>query len=435
MARGAPPPIWDVVEEHLDEAAFLWTQWEAALASPRYAIAEVAAGPEERLVAHLDGVAVAGEAADERLLVPALTGRDPGRVAAAAAVLAAAGRLAPVRAAVRADAPGAAGAIARALGLALSAGAEPALVRWLDDADPAAQAVALDALAFRGAAPAPDVRALLAAADPKLRAAVLRASPILGDGARQAVEASLDDADPSIRDAAVEAGLRLGLRSAWAACQRAADAGRPTALALEVLAASGEPADVERIAAAARVPVLRRAALFAAGLSGTVRGADLCAAHLEDEQVARTAAEGIWAVTGLAVEGVYAAREPEGAEEPVPLAAEKLDSPALPPEDAALPFPDAEMISLHWRDARGRLAPGPRLLFGAPWAAEGALRAFAQGPTRRRHALARELSVRSRGEWRADTRAWARDQLRAQGERRLTVRADLGLPFSRLLRP
>jgi hypothetical protein len=60
---------WDIMTEHLDEAAFLWTQWEHALVSPRYALADVADGPEE--------------------LIPALAHDEPEyRFAAAGALLA-----------------------------------------------------------------------------------------------------------------------------------------------------------------------------------------------------------------------------------------------------------------------------------------------------------------------------------------------------------
>jgi uncharacterized protein (TIGR02270 family) len=430
MARPAPAPIWDVVEEHLDEAAFLWTQWEAALASPRYTVAEVAAGPEERLTAHLEGVAVAGAAADEPLLVPALAGEDAGRTAAAAAVLAAAGRLEPVRAALRADAPEPHGAVARALGLRLAPEGAAVLTGWLRDGAPEAQAVALAALAFRGAAPAAEVRALLTSSHAAVRAAALTAAPALGEPARPAIEAALSAVEPAVRDAAVEAGLRLGLRAAWAACQRAADAGAATPLVLEVLAASGDPADVERLAAAASLPALRPAALFAAGLSGTLRGAEVCAEYLGDPDSVRTAAEGLWAVTGLAVAGPYAAAEPDPTEAPPPAAGA---GPAVPAEDSSLPYPDAELLALAFRDRRGGLAPGQRFLFGRPWTPEDAFAALVGGPTRRRHALARELAIRSRGSWRLETRAWARDQLRAQA-RPVPPGADLALPFSRLLR-
>jgi uncharacterized protein (TIGR02270 family) len=260
--------------------------------------------------------------------------------------------------------------------------------------------------------------------------AALAAAHLAGEAARPAVEGALSAPDVALRDAAIEAGLRLGLRSAWLACQQAADATAATPLVLEVLAASGEPADVERIAEATKVPALRRAALFAAGLSGTRRGAELCAERLTDETVVRTAAEGIWAVTGLAVEGPYAAPEPDPS-----MGLDDLDAPALPPEDGALPYPDAELVALSFRD-RGRpaLAPGQRYLFGKPWTAQAALLALHAGPTRRRHALARELSIRSRGEWRLETRGWAHDQLRGQAGRPLAPGADLALPYSRLLR-
>jgi uncharacterized protein (TIGR02270 family) len=412
MARAAPAPIWDVVEEHLDEAGFLWTQWESALASPRYTIAEVAAAPEERLVAHLDGVAVAGGAADEALLAPALAGDDAGRVAAAAAVLAAAGRLDPVRVAISPDAPAAARAIARALGLCLASEGVAAVCGWIRDGDPAAQAVALEALAFRGAAPGGDVRALLASPDAAVQAAALSAAPALGDAARPAIEAALASAAPAVRDAAILTGLRLGLRAAWSACQRAADAGAATPLALEVLAVSGDPADVERIAVAAKTPALRRDALFAAGLSGTLRGAQVCAEYLHDPAVVRTAAEGLCAVTGLAVAGPYEAAEPDPTESLASLEGDDLDAPALPPEDSALPYPDAELLALSFRDRRGGLAPGQRYLLGRPWTPDDALAAVWSGPTRRRHALARELAIRTRAGWRLETRGWARHQVK-----------------------
>jgi uncharacterized protein (TIGR02270 family) len=430
MVRAAPAPIWDVVEEHLAEAGFLWRQWEAALASPRYTIAEVAEGPEERVLAHLDGVAVAGAAADEALLAPALAGEDTGLAAAAAAVLAAAGRLDPIRAAVSPDAPAVARAIARALGLCLAPDGAAALGAWLRGGDPALQAVALEALAFRRAAPTEDVRALLASPDAAVQAAALAAAPALGDAARPAIEAGLSSPVPAVRDAAIEAGLRLGLRAAWTTCQRAADAGAATPLVLEVLAASGDPADVERIAAAAKDAALRRAALFAAGLSGTLRGAELCAQHLEDPAALRTAAEGLWAVTGLAVAGPYEAAEPDPTEI---LDEVDLDAPSLPPEDSALPYPDAEPLALASRDRRSTLPAAPRLLLGRPWSPAEALARVWDGPTRRRHALARELAVRSRGAWRIEARGWARHQL-ADRARALPASADLGLPFARLLR-
>ena len=74
-ASGPPelPVLREVAEEHLDEAGFLWTQWERALVSPDYSASEVADGPEERLAAHLEGLALGGREVAERLLASKLT--------------------------------------------------------------------------------------------------------------------------------------------------------------------------------------------------------------------------------------------------------------------------------------------------------------------------------------------------------------------------
>src|SRR5258705_6910781 len=66
------PWLWDISEEHLVDAGFLWTQRERALESPRHTLAEVATGVEERLLAHLDGLIVGGAPVAEKLLVPVL---------------------------------------------------------------------------------------------------------------------------------------------------------------------------------------------------------------------------------------------------------------------------------------------------------------------------------------------------------------------------
>src|SRR6185503_21088436 len=88
MGRGRGLLIfWDVVEEHLDEAEFLFSQWEAGLSSPDYTLEEVEQRLEERLFAQVDGLVAAGAPAASRLLVPALSAEAPSRVAAAALAL------------------------------------------------------------------------------------------------------------------------------------------------------------------------------------------------------------------------------------------------------------------------------------------------------------------------------------------------------------
>ena len=44
MPYSPPEPRWDIVEEHLDEAEFLWAMWEHSLLSPKYTLDTVARG-------------------------------------------------------------------------------------------------------------------------------------------------------------------------------------------------------------------------------------------------------------------------------------------------------------------------------------------------------------------------------------------------------
>src|ERR1035438_86412 len=77
--RSAQAPMWDLVEESLDEAEFLWRRWEAALSTHARDLAGVRFWVEERLLGSLDGLRAAGTRAYDPLLIPALAGADPFR--------------------------------------------------------------------------------------------------------------------------------------------------------------------------------------------------------------------------------------------------------------------------------------------------------------------------------------------------------------------
>ena len=82
--------LWDVAQEHLDEAEFLVEAWLAATRSPRLSLADVQRTVERRLLAHLDGLVVGGPPVADELLWPALaddSDAPPTRIAAAALAL------------------------------------------------------------------------------------------------------------------------------------------------------------------------------------------------------------------------------------------------------------------------------------------------------------------------------------------------------------
>lgn len=85
--------LWDVVEEHLDEAEFLTELWQSARRSPAYLPAELERGPESRLVAHVQGLESNGPLALERVAWPVVEDpqTEPWRLTAAALALLEAG--------------------------------------------------------------------------------------------------------------------------------------------------------------------------------------------------------------------------------------------------------------------------------------------------------------------------------------------------------
>jgi hypothetical protein len=169
------PILWSVVEEHLDEAGFLVERWQAARSSPLFTRKSLRTRIEQRLDAHLEGLAQGGVAAAEKLLWPALENEELATAAALALL-----RIDASGARPRLEASGQLSAALELLGesiappltsleeSALFGGLEalPALLRQLAGG-PIAEA--LWAIAFTGRLEAADVCVqLCSVADPRL---------------------------------------------------------------------------------------------------------------------------------------------------------------------------------------------------------------------------------------------------------------------------
>jgi uncharacterized protein (TIGR02270 family) len=382
MPYSPPEPRWDIVEEHLDEAEFLWGMWEHSLRAPHYDLDAVARGPEARLAAHLDALVVNGPAVAPRMLVPALASDEPHRISAAAAALLQGPDVAGLDAVFTAwqSDP----TRRPALGRALECADRPDVVPRLraDLSDPVRAAAAAEHLVARGEPLGDDLGVLLASDDPAERALGLRAVP---DAARAAdhaaaVHAALAELEPLVLDAAIFAGVRLGLPAAWArARERALDRGGAQALLLLALADDVEGRSVLRAALAQ--PRRRADALWALGFVGTPETVDLCAEWLEDDKVGHLAGEAFAAITG------------------VDLVAAGLSSPARERDarehspEHALPRPDPMAVLTWWVAHRPRFADGQRHVAGAPRSPDALLAALVAGPMRRRPAVLLDLQI------------------------------------------
>jgi uncharacterized protein (TIGR02270 family) len=423
----------DVLEEHLDEAAFLWSQWERSLVAPNYVLDEVA-GIEERLLAHVDGLVIGGAPAAERLLIPALETEEVERVTAAVHTLLASD--APsgaeaVRTALETAAPEVLPAFQRALELKGFESLPSWLPTLLKQDEPARLVLALEVFASHGVDPGPVLPGLLRHEAPEVATAALRVATRLRHPLeRQVLQACLVSPVTALRDSAILAGLQRGQRAAWAACQDAVDSRTPEfRLPALVLALSGEEREVERLKRLLDEPRYRPDALWALGFSGRPSAAESCLEWMEDDAVSHLAAEAFCAITGLSLEEGLVA--PRTEEDPLPpLEEEALDIDLTPRPEEDLPRPVAAQVLAWWKEARKRFELDRRYLHGRPFGTEALRESLLTAPMRRRHALALDLALRSRGELRVPTRAFSVHQRKAMEAVRTAVPSTLSRSFT-----
>ncbi|WNG43129.1 TIGR02270 family protein [Archangium minus] len=437
MAELTRKPLhWDIYEEHLNEAAFRWSQWEKALDAPDFTLEEVAE-LEEHVAAHVDGLVLGSGPVAEHLLVPALADEPERIVPAALALLQAEVPSGPaaVLAALPEATPPALAALQRALELVPSRCIPanlPALLKQ-EDAAPELLALVLETLGVHGLATAPLCMPFLTHPKPQVAAAALRATSRARVPLEPAIlQRALDSAEPTLRNAAILAGLMAGHRGSWAACQSAAGSREPgDGLPLLLLGMSGDERDVKRLLELLSDETLRPHALWALGFSGRVAAADACLKQMWNEPVAALAGEAFSAITGLRIAEEYGAPREE---EELPPLEEDLDADLTPKPEDSLPLPQPERVEAWWQRERQRLDVKQRYLAGQPFTPQALLDALVSAPMRRRHALALELALRSRGTIQVPTRTFVAHQLAALKAARATPASSFSRPFAEGLR-
>ncbi|PTL83416.1 TIGR02270 family protein [Vitiosangium sp. GDMCC 1.1324] len=411
--------LWDVVEQHLDESAFFWSQRERALLSLEDVLAEVTEGDEGRLLAHLEGLRVHGAPVIERLLQPALEGDDWARAAVAAHVLLATPELdgsGQVRDALVRSEPEARRGLLGALELSGRKELDQLLMRLLPEAGPGLRGPLLGCLAFRQVDTGVVLRRLSLEGAPGTLTAALRAARFTSqDVAAGLVARGLTSSHPQERDAALLTGLRFHAKVSWALCRRLVEAGGPSlATAMIALAVGGGPREVELLVKALAVDPLRADAAWALGFSGRRAAAEALLDVLRKGGGGWLEAESFAAITGMPLEGVLAAaREDAAEEEAAPMAADEEQGKGALPGPVLLPGTvRVEAVDAWWQREQSRFDKAGRYLYGSLWSVKALVDALEVAPMRRRPALAWELAVRSGGACQLETRAWTWEQRR-----------------------
>jgi uncharacterized protein (TIGR02270 family) len=416
--------LWDVMDEHLDESAYLCEELETQLDRSTLSLAQVEDGIEQRLLAHADALVVGGDVVAQQLLAAELAPDhdpppEPPRATAIAFALAlgqqrkllAAGLWHSDAAVRRASVRGIELAGPRARGTHLEAWA---IDRFHAQRSPEERAVVLPLAAAR-LEPAVLLECLQSEHAELVAAAARVVARGPADGFTAAVERLLDHPREDVRRHALRAGLAWGSPHAWAECkQRAFVREPPEADSLTLYAALCAPAQHERLVELDASFAL----LFALGFTGNPSVLPMLLAHVggKDELLAKVAAQSVALITGLDFQD-DAYTLPEQPEDPLEEASalpdlqdDDLDADLVPPPEAALARPNADAIGAFWEQTRGAFSPGQRYLLGRPITPASLLDALERAKMRMRHGLASALGIRTGGHAWLDTRALVCDQ-------------------------
>lgn len=368
-AHAAPRPIVPpVVDQHVEDAACLRNTRSYLVRAPHVKLLHLAR-LDERIAAHLDGIAVAG-AAGARLALRSLEHCGRGEMFTVAVGAIDAGDLKALTrlVALAQSVPAARSGLHSAFGWVSASRLHDIAGALLGCADPAARLAGLAACAQHRVDPRRCLDDGIACADAGVRARALQCA---GETGRVDLLAScvrrLDDADPSCRFHAARAALLLGERAASLAVLSEL---APTLPEAAVLAASALPlARVQRLleTIAARAHN-RRSLIRAIGHSGDARHVPWLIGLMSDDGFARLAGESFSLITGadlarLDLERGPPARIADDADDDDDDDAEHTDTAAG--EDDGAPWPDAANITSWWRENARRFPGGVRCVAGA----------------------------------------------------------------------
>ena len=396
LAR-APIPV--VVMQHVEEAAHLRHVRTVLVRAPHVRLLQLGR-IDERIAAHLDGIAVAGDCGTG-LTQQALERPGTGEVFAAA-VQAIATRDVPrldMLLATVETLPSSRAGLLSAFGWVSSTQLQGITKVLLESASPWRREVGLAACVMRGVDPGPVLADALCNSDPGLRARALR---VAGRAGRidllGACLARLGDDDPRCAFEAARSALLLGDRgdslSALEALALASNVDASHALAalrLVLKVVSPKRANTVLAALAKKAGAIRTA-IQGTAIAGDSHYVPWLIAQMADPQLTRLAGEAFSFITGLDLAYLDLDRKPPEHAELGPNSDPADDDVAMD-DDESLPWPDAEKVGSWWRVNGHRFAPGTRYFAGEPPSPSHCLAVLKTGFQRQRIAAAEYLSL------------------------------------------
>jgi uncharacterized protein (TIGR02270 family) len=389
-----PIVIPDIVEQHAEEAAFLWRQRDMATDQPHFTL-RLLAKLEERMEAHIDGLRVAESAGLSRAVAQLKDVQDDGELFTVATLVlerhdsANMQRLLDFAESVPKSARGLFGAIGWAAPDALRGLATD----WFEAASAFGRLAGVVACSLHRVDPGPRLQQLLTD-EPTVRARALRLAGELGRAdLREQVRRSLADDNNACRFwAAWSAGL-LGERAAAIPVLQSygVSEGEFRWLALDLVLRLMEHQEaVSWIRGLGRDPKHARLLVIASGTLGDPVVVPWLVQQMRIEAMARVAGESFSMITGvdLAEQGLDRA-SPEAFE--AGPTDEPGDENVAMDADENLAWPAPDKIESWWHKEKHRFAQGVRHLWGVPITGQSCDRILRDGYQRQRRAAAYEL--------------------------------------------
>lgn len=381
-----PTTILPILHQHIEDAACLRTTRSCLVRAPHVKLKHLAR-LDDRIAAHLDGIAVAGRVGTQ-MSMQALDRIGKGELftAAAGCIETRADKTLLQLIALSEAVPAARSGLHSAFGWVSASRLQETVGALLASDDPAAQLAGLAACAQHRADPKRSLDTLIASENAAVRARALQCAGEIGRiDLLAACIARLDDEDATCRLRAAHSALLLGDRHA------SLDVLREVAPidAASVLPPADARTLLEILAARSNS---KRSLIRARAHAGDPRYIPWLIDLMPDDKLARIAGESFSFITGADLAWLDLERKP-----PERLPAGPTDDPADPDiamdEDDGAPWPDAGKIARWWQANAFRFESGRRYLCGAPPSKAHCIGILKDGYQRQRMAAARYLCV------------------------------------------
>jgi uncharacterized protein (TIGR02270 family) len=415
--------IPDVVDEHAEEAAFLWLLRARAVHAPHYTLDELAA-LDARIEAHLDGLRLAGGHGWRVASAAATAHREAGEVFTAALLACEGGDASQIEGLMEivADASEAGAGLASALAWAPREPAVSSVGRLLASPSATVRSAGIVAAAAHGQDPGFVLREAFSSDSRLLRRRAFDAAARLGrrDLLPGLIEGT-KDADPTCRFHATRAAVLLGETAGVRALRAMADQAGPLREAAAAVAFRrldlAEAGIWHR--SLAKDPRGARAAIAGAAAMGDPALLPWLIERMLEPAVARLAGEAFTTLTGVDLEAAALDRQRPAGFEPGPTEDAADDDVSMDPDDG-LAWPDAARVARWWEAHESDFQRGTRHLCGQVITEATLREVLRAGRQRQRGAAALELVLAGHEQCPFEVRAPGARQLAALAARAVT---------------